>query len=161
MKKFLKLAFCSILSFVLSPCLGIANAKDLTLVLDPGHGGPHPGCVYTYNGKEVIESCTASPLCADHRILFEMYALDRERVDVVTHCFGNNAILTVNVDVPDALHLSVFDGNYATKPLDEMSTSRAVMLCVGDVDFVCAIGKTFKICLPEPIFVIGNFKQYA
>lgn len=31
------------------------GAKNLTLVLDPGHGGPRPGCVYTYNGKTIVE----------------------------------------------------------------------------------------------------------
>lgn len=34
---------------------GFVFAKDLTFVLDPGHGGPHPGCVYSYNGKTILE----------------------------------------------------------------------------------------------------------
>lgn len=32
-------------------------AKSLTFVLDPGHGGPHTGCVYKYNGKTILEKC--------------------------------------------------------------------------------------------------------
>ena len=69
-------------------------------------------------------------------------------MNVVAQCFGNNAVLTVNVDVPDTLHLSVFDDDHTTELFDEMSASRTVMFCVGDVDFVCAIGETFEICLP-------------
>ena len=74
-------------------------------------------------GKEMIEICTGSLLCSDCGILFKMYITDRERMDVVAHCFGNNGIFTVDVNVPDTLHFSVFDDDNTAKLLDEVSAS--------------------------------------
>lgn len=34
---------------------GFVSAQNYTFVLDPGHGGPHPGCAYNYNGKTILE----------------------------------------------------------------------------------------------------------
>ena len=69
------------------------------------------------------EVCTDSLYCADHRILFKMYVTDRKRMNVVAQCFGNNAVLIVNVNVPDTLHLSVFDSHNVTELLDETGDS--------------------------------------
>ncbi len=55
MKKFLKLITCSICLLLLLPRTGAIEAKNCTFVLDPGHGGPHPGCVYSYDGKTILE----------------------------------------------------------------------------------------------------------
>ncbi len=55
MKKFLKSAICGAISFALFSGFGAVSAKNLTLVLDPGHGGVHPGCVYSYDGKQILE----------------------------------------------------------------------------------------------------------
>lgn len=55
MKKFLKSMVSGICSFLLTISCGAVKAKDFKVALDPGHGGLKPGCVYSYDGKEIKE----------------------------------------------------------------------------------------------------------
>ena len=59
MKKIFKNAIFSISTILLSASVYCTAANtesdDFIIALDPGHGGKSTGCVYTYDGKEVLE----------------------------------------------------------------------------------------------------------
>lgn len=89
MKRFLKSTICGVLSFASFLGFGVVSAKNLTFVLDPGHGGVHPGCVYSYDGKTILEKELNLKIAKYLKQELEKYKTQKGE-KVVVHLTRNN-----------------------------------------------------------------------